>query len=60
MGQDKTEIYPKGILRSIDYEQSELDKMTDYIMKILCEKKVGNTGYNSLWPCNLNNNKNYI
>jgi hypothetical protein len=49
MGEDKTEIYPKGILRSIDYEQSELDKITDYIMKILCEKKVDNTGYNSLW-----------
>ena len=30
---NKTEKYAKDILGSIDYEQSELDKLTDYIMK---------------------------
>jgi len=42
---NKTEKYPKDTLRSIDYEQSELDKSTDYTMKISQKKTVGNAGH---------------
>jgi len=36
---NKTEKYPKDTLRSIDYEQSELDKSTGYTMKISQKKQ---------------------